>query len=310
MADARKSFSSAGWAFVAFEVGTLLGKVLIAFIIVLGEARLGWDLSDWQEFCVQDFFRYLTSVPLYYLVFRSVPSCPPKKETWSFKKLVLTMIMLYGLIEVGGIIGNLLMFLINGVSSNPSQNGLVELLNTLPIPAIFLCVVVAAPVIEELVFRKWLLDRVGRFGERTAVLLSAVVFGLAHGNFYQFFYAFAAGGVFAYIYMRTGKIQYTIGFHMVVNFLGSIIPMLMLDEIFSGAAKSGTLLAMVLYASAVLGVAAAGCTLLIGWRKRLKWVAAEQEMPAGQRLKTVWRNPGMIACSVVLLAIFVLNLVF
>ena len=240
MADARKSFSRAGWAFVAFEVGTLLGKVLIAFIIVLGEARLGWDLSDWQEFCVQDFFRYLTSVPLYYLVFRSVPSCPPKKETWSFKKLVLTMIMLYGLIEVGGIIGNLLMFLINGVSSNPSQNGLVELLNTLPIPAIFLCVVVAAPVIEELVFRKWLLDRV----ERTAVLLSAVVFGLAHGNFYQFFYAFAAGGVFAYIYMRTGKIQYTIGFHMVVNFLGSIIPMLMLDEIFSGAAKSGTLLAM------------------------------------------------------------------
>ena len=114
------------------------------------------------------------------------------------------------------------MFLINGVSSNPSQNGLVELLNTLPIPAIFLCVVVAAPVIEELVFRKWLLDRVGRFGERTAVLLSAVVFGLAHGNFSQFFYAFGLGALFAYVYIKTGHIGYTIGFHMFFNLIGGV----------------------------------------------------------------------------------------
>ena len=44
-------------------------------------------------------------------------------------------------------------------------------------------------------FRKLLIDRIVPFGQRVAVVVSGLAFGLFHGNFYQFFYAFSLGAV-------------------------------------------------------------------------------------------------------------------
>lgn len=49
------------------------------------------------------------------------------------------------------------------------------------------------------------------------------MFGMAHGNFSQFFYAFGIGILWAYVYAKTGKVRYTIGFHMLFNLLGGVI---------------------------------------------------------------------------------------
>ena len=65
-------------------------------------------------------------------------------------------------------------------------------------------------------------------GPAVAMSVSALVFGLAHGNFYQFFYAFLLGLIFAYIYLRTGKVRYSMMLHMMVNFCGSVIPILLM----------------------------------------------------------------------------------
>ena len=42
----------------------------------------------------------------------------------------------------------------------------------------------------------------------------------------QFVYAFTIGAVFAYVYSKTGKIHYTILMHMLINFLGSVVSLL------------------------------------------------------------------------------------
>ena len=70
---------------------------------------------------------------------------------------------------------------------------------------------VLAPVFEELVFRKVLVDHVLPFGEWPAILFSGITFGLFHGNLTQFFYAALLGMVLAYVYIRTGNILYSIG---------------------------------------------------------------------------------------------------
>lgn len=88
-----------------------------------------------------------------------------------------------------------------------------------------LVMVLLAPVLEELLFRKMLIDRTIKYGEGISVLISALFFGLFHGNLNQFAYAFVIGGVFAFVYVKTGNVKYTIYMHMLVNFLGSAVSM-------------------------------------------------------------------------------------
>jgi membrane protease YdiL (CAAX protease family) len=71
-------------------------------------------------------------------------------------------------------------------------------------------------------FRKVLIDRLSVYGDRLAVLISAVTFGLFHGNIDQLIYATAIGILFGSIYAKTRNIWHTIFLHMAVNFLGTV----------------------------------------------------------------------------------------
>ncbi len=71
--------------------------------------------------------------------------------------------------------------------------------------SIFVTMVVMAPICEEILFRKILIDRIRLYGDKAAILVSSVVFGLSHGNFYQFFYAFGIGLVLAIFIFRRGS---------------------------------------------------------------------------------------------------------
>lgn len=70
----------------------------------------------------------------------------------------------------------------------------------------FLLIVVAAPVVEELVFRGFLAESLRERGKRAAIWLSAVAFSLAHLRFSQFRYYVAMGVLFALIYWRRGLV--------------------------------------------------------------------------------------------------------
>ena len=75
---------------------------------------------------------------------------------------------------------------------------------------------------EEIFYRKLVIDRLRRYGELFAVIASGILFGLIHGNFSQFFYAAMIGIVFGIVYLRTGRIRYTIGLHMAINLVGGV----------------------------------------------------------------------------------------
>jgi membrane protease YdiL (CAAX protease family) len=80
-----------------------------------------------------------------------------------------------------------------------------------------------APIVEEIIFRKLLLNKLRRFGDVPAILLTAFAFGLFHLNLSQFFYATALGMIFAYIAVRTNTIKYTILLHIMINFIGTVV---------------------------------------------------------------------------------------
>ena len=102
------------------------------------------------------------------------------------------------------------------------QNDLAEMTYITPFGINFLFVGILAPVFEELFYRKAIIDRLRRYGDLPAILISGLIFGLAHGNFNQVFYATAIGMLFGFIYLRTGNVFYTISLHMAFNMIGGV----------------------------------------------------------------------------------------
>lgn len=90
--------------------------------------------------------------------------------------------------------------------------------------------IIIAPIMEEVIFRKVLLEKLRRFGDRPAILITGFAFGLFHMNLPQFVYASVLGMLFAYITINTNTIKYAIIIHMIVNSIGlGIAPYVLLD---------------------------------------------------------------------------------
>lgn len=81
---------------------------------------------------------------------------------------------------------------------------------------------IVAPICEELIYRKLLLGSMRPMGETPAILLSSLIFGLAHGNFDQFAYAMLSGIVFAILAVRYRSIIPTIVLHVLNNLFVSV----------------------------------------------------------------------------------------
>jgi len=82
----------------------------------------------------------------------------------------------------------------------------------------FLMVAIAAPLLEELVFRGIILDGfLKRYSPVKAIFWSSVIFGLAHLNPWQFQPAFLFGLVIGWMYWKTGSLIPGIIAHFVAN---------------------------------------------------------------------------------------------
>lgn len=85
----------------------------------------------------------------------------------------------------------------------------------------FISTVLVAPLVEEVVFRGLIQSRLSRVMPGwLAVLLSAGIFGLCHGQAVWMAYAFFLGCVFGFVAWRCGSIAPTILMHVIFNGLG------------------------------------------------------------------------------------------
>lgn len=84
--------------------------------------------------------------------------------------------------------------------------------------SMFLYMALAAPVVEELVFRGLILRGLEPYGKRFAVVASAALFGLFHGNLVQTPYAFAVGLILGYT-----AVEYSIGWAMVLHMVNNLV---------------------------------------------------------------------------------------
>ena len=118
---------------------------------------------------------------------------------------------------------------------------------------------IAAPLVEELLFRGIVYKRLRTIMNITpAMIISAALFGLVHGNMVQFIYAFLIGLIFAFVYEKFKTIWAPIILHASANLLSVIITFLSGNE--TTESSEGTIGMYMLFAVIELAV-----TFLFVW---------------------------------------------
>ena len=93
--------------------------------------------------------------------------------------------------------------------------------------SMFLYASIAAPIVEEILFRGFIQRSLLPFGKKFAVFASALLFGMFHGNLIQTPYAFLVGLVLGYVAAEY-NIWWAILLHMVNNMvLADLLPRLL-----------------------------------------------------------------------------------
>ena len=314
---ARRHFSLLGFGpFMVLVITTVL-QFAAVFLLQSSGALSG---NDWLIWVLNFAPMYLIAVPIGVLIMRKVPETKGETRALSLKNFLSAFCICVFLMYSGSIIGVLVNLLVNAIIPHASAgNPLESLISSDTLFWRVLVIVVLAPAIEEFLFRRQLIDRMRAYGEKRAVILSALMFGLFHGNFSQMFYAFLLGLVLGYVYLRTGRLRYTIALHMIINFMGSVIAPALLESLdlnaletmsaeAYAAAYGGSFWLILVYFLLLVILFFTGLVLLCLKSREVHFEPAPMEIQRKQgRVATC--NAGMILFLLGCLALVVISLV-
>ena len=157
-------------------------------------------------------------------------------------------------------------------------------------------------LLEEMVFRGFVLRTLRPYGDMFAVFVSAFLFGLMHGNIEQVPFALIVGILLGWLYVATDNIWVPVLIHFINNALSVCME-------FLGFNLSDTGLA-VFYTIAIYGLAALGivafCILLACYFRKLQPKNKETVLSVGQRTGALLTAPAFLIAVI----IFVLLLVW
>lgn len=301
----KKHFSSLG---LMYFLGALIiiGVQVAVSMLVLAFAPSLLDNPN-LSLLVSMLPTYAIAFPLTSLLIHQVPGVQMKKHNMKPTQLLGAFAISYALMYLSNLAGQFFTNIIGIIKGSPVDDAIADLVSELNPLTAFFVMVLLAPALEEWIFRKLLVDRTIRYGEGTAIFLSGLMFGLFHGNLNQFVYTFLVGAFWAFIYVKTGRLRYTIYLHMALNFMGSVGSLFFLDAISTLEGGSSAMngfhfllgmlvpLAIVIpYLIVVFGLVISGIVLLVTNWKRFRLIPAELFIPKEKRFSVIFLNAGMI----------------
>lgn len=321
--NAKKTFCRIGMVYTIMSVAVTLFQLVIAFVGLQFIPRFTLDM----QMMVSSASLYIIGMLVLYIGLHPLKNVTLQKHKMSAMDILKAFCMCYAVLIASNLLGQLLTTMIGILKGSPIINPVETLTTEISMPVLILLTVICAPIFEELFFRKILIDKTASFGELPAILLSGLMFGLFHGNLTQFPYAFAIGIFFGFIYIRTGNISYTMILHAMINCVGAVVSSLVMEgidldaigklinqaigiEMLEPVSMESVfgLVKLIAFEAGIFVVVIAGVILWILHAKKLFLYTREQDMPRGERLKTVLGNWGMILYILVWFAMIVYSL--
>ena len=165
----------------------------------------------------------LTAAMILYLFYRKDPMHRKEGFSGTGKAFVWAPpVIWFSVIILAIATGQFLNDLINGLHLNDLFTGYSEVseqaFSGQPVGLMILVVGIIGPICEELMFRGIVFHRLKDWVKpQAAIVISALLFGIYHGNVVQFFYATCMGVMLAIIYDKTGTLWISIVAHIAAN---------------------------------------------------------------------------------------------
>ena len=296
----KKTFSKIGWSLfllIAVWYTTLiLFSVGVGIMELMGIPALGFYeryLLVFNELGLA--FGIIASM----IALRNLPKYEVQGEKISAGRFLKYILIAFAIGSFGNVIGSTILNFWNGATGNEAGDEVNELLLGSDYWILLLMVGVFGPFLEEFFFRKLLIDHTRQYGELTCILTSGVLFGLFHGNFTQFFYAFGLGALLAYIYLRSGSLTLAFLFHAIFNIVSGVLPAILMEM-----GDDATMIYSGVY---VIFVLVGAVFLFVGLRK-LKFRKGEVKISGKACVSSAVWNAGMIVAVLSMLMIMVMSL--
>lgn len=297
--NATKVFSKIGLASAITTITVNILQILIYKILGIIAPEI--ISKSWFPYIGIIISFYLIGFPLFYLLVKNIPDGQKKEsKKLSVLDIIKLILITYSVMYVVNFFTIILINIVSLMLGTGAENPL----NSVILPNSWIWNLIFAgilsPIIEEVMFRGIMLNKLRCYGDKIAIITTALLFGLFHGNLHQFFYATAIGAIFGYVALKTGTIKYSIILHIGINILGGVLPAILLSY--------GGNLSSIIFSVAILTMAIVGIILFIKNIKKINISPGNISLEKGKIFKTTFLNLGMILnfCVCLCLMIYIL----
>ncbi|MBQ9886130.1 MAG: CPBP family intramembrane metalloprotease [Lachnospiraceae bacterium] len=316
--EMRRTAEKIGYAMIIYLVVTFAVEFIIMFVYAFAAAffmalkgegtvnpadMMAGMQNGWVLLITSVIASYVAAPLAAYLFLRKQPSVTPEKRPLSVKDILLCAAVSLGAIYAFGYVSEGILWLTGKLFGMTTEqlNAVNALSESFTIPQYILMVCICAPIVEELFFRGFIIKKMLIHGRFAALLVSATAFGFVHGTLSQIPYALVLGFVLGYIYLRYGNILLNIFLHMLMNFIGGVLVIVLPENDITGIAL--TVFSILLIIAAIV--------IVVSKRKEIKsFVFGDKvtKMNTSEQFKESILNIGMILFVLLCLAVMIFSL--
>ena len=296
--NVKSVFSRVGLAVAV--LGVVVNLVQMIIITIFNVVNPAFESNGWFRYLLIAVSFYLIGFPICCLILKSIPDGPKREEeNLTFGGFIKFFLISYFIMVLLNLFTTGFLWIVGNFKEADVVNPLESVLSNSSIWATIIFAGILSPIIEEVLFRGVMLNKLRTYGDKIAIITTALLFGLFHENFSQFFYAVGLGMIFAYVTLKTGTIKYSIGLHIMINMMGSVI----------GTKVLSSNTATMIFGIVVWVFVIAGLILFIKDFKKTSLLPGEVTIEKGHILSETWLNVGMIINLIISLALMIYVLI-
>lgn len=157
-----------------------------------------------------------------------------------------------------------------------------------------LSIAVVPAVIEEFAVRGAIMQPLRKYGDKFAIILSALFFSLLHGNMFQIPYTFVGGLILGYLAVKTKSMWPPMILHFVNN--GYSVIVMIISDLFGD--DKGNLSAYIMWAAFII-IGVVGLVGYVVTRNKEHLSEGESVLKTGEKIKAFVQNIPMIIMIIV-----------
>ena len=296
--NVKSVFSRVGLA--AAVLGVVVNLVQMIIITIFNVVNPAFESNGWFGYLLVAVSFYLIGFPICCLILKSIPDGQKREEeNLTFGGFIKFFLISYFIMVLLNLFTMGFLWIVGNFKGSDVVNPLENVISNSSVLATIIFAGILSPIIEEVLFRGVMLNKLRTYGDKIAIITTALLFGLFHENFSQFFYAVGLGMIFAYVTLKTGTIKYSIGLHIMINMMGSVI----------GTQVLNSTIATMIFGIVVWVFVIAGLILFIKDFKKTSLLPGEVTIEKGHILSETWLNVGMIINLIISLALMIYVLI-